>query len=221
MIEGQIEGQRRLSRNRVFFVVPMVLLGLSTALLVWAVVQDNLPPLTRTSWPWRLTLLDVQSACNATVVAAGLVFARAQYARAVQPLLSARGEVLPGGPDGGPKWTAFVWNGSPHSAVLHTPRYRLVLRDEGTTPQRWMSKREVEVMLDSRSLQRHRDYRLTEIGPAAGLPVLDGYPLGYFSEAAMAVVSELWVRVRVTAQSGDVYQRDLPCLRGATPEALR
>ncbi|WP_274556568.1 hypothetical protein [Streptomyces spiramyceticus] len=59
-------------------------------MLVWEVVRSNLSPGAREDWPWKLELLDGQTLGSLIAVGAGVVFARAQYARTARPILGRR-----------------------------------------------------------------------------------------------------------------------------------
>jgi hypothetical protein len=92
------EAHVRVHRNFLYFVVPIILFGFSAAFLGWSILRLNLPSALLSKWPWRVQLLDVESATTATTIAGGLIFARAQYATSVRPMIGWTGR---GGQDQG------------------------------------------------------------------------------------------------------------------------
>lgn len=147
------EPQRRVLRNTALFKVPVVLLGLTASVLVWSVVRVNVPASAGDSWPWKLELLDVQSATTATTVTAGLIFARAQYASAVRPMIGWVGYVVEVSELSEPlAWTVRLVNGAGAAAQIHDPMYRVVLRGDRqrgarVAASRWMSRDEAVSVL--------------------------------------------------------------------------
>lgn len=220
------DGQRRIRRNRVFFAVPLAFLGVAGVLLIWAVLQANMAPAAKKSWPWRLTLLDVQTAGNAVVVTTGLVLARAQYARAVRPTLAWSGEIVKSGPGGRPTWTVWLRNASSHSVTLQPLAYRLLLCppniDAATDSTGWVTRTEAIATLAQRGLRHRSEYGLTEMGPAGLSPGMGerGVTLAFLSREAVAVIEELFIRVRAVDEAGDTHERVVQCLRGSARQAL-
>jgi hypothetical protein len=67
-----------IKRSRLFFTVPVVIIGLLAVNLVWEILRDNLSAHTLMSWPYRFTIMD--NATTATVLAVFISFIR-WYAR--------------------------------------------------------------------------------------------------------------------------------------------
>ncbi|WP_236568169.1 hypothetical protein [Streptomyces sp. MBT58] len=70
--------QRVVRRNRVLSGLLTWLVHLSLLLLAYSVWRENAPDTLTDSWPWKLQLLDVQSATTAAVGSLGASLARAQ-----------------------------------------------------------------------------------------------------------------------------------------------
>ncbi|MFH8376721.1 hypothetical protein ACH4A7_24660 [Streptomyces cyaneofuscatus] len=71
------ESQRVVRRNRVFSGLVTWLAYLSLLLLAYSVWRENAPDRLTGSWPWKLELLDGQSAATAVVGSMGAALARA------------------------------------------------------------------------------------------------------------------------------------------------
>ncbi|WP_435221234.1 hypothetical protein [Streptomyces sp. Tue6028] len=218
------EPQRRVLRNTALFKVPVVLLGLTASMLVWSVVRANVPASARGSWPWKLALLDVQSATTATTVTAGLIFARAQYASAVRPMIGWVGYVV----EVAELSESFAWmvrlvNGAGAAAQIHDPKYRVVLRGDAepqgvrVAASSWMSRDEAVVALGTVGLVEGQDYALRVLGPS--FPLSNSSQkhgiLALFTGRAMAEIEELLIRIDATDQVGDTHRRVVHCMQGA------
>jgi hypothetical protein len=205
-----------------FFRLPLLLLAVSSALLLWAVLTANLSDSIRASWPWKLELLDTQSATTATTIAAGLVFARAQYASVVRPLLGWTGGVVKVDEFSSEyAWMVRLVNGASTPSLVNVPEYRLSLKsgpgvdkpEEGP----WVSREKAISALVSAGLLQGRDFELRYIGPAFPLSssTQEAGVVGIFSRRAMEVVDDVLVRVEAADQAGDTHQRIIHCMRGA------
>ncbi|MER8183038.1 hypothetical protein [Kitasatospora sp. NPDC094015] len=223
--------QRVVRRNALLSRLLTAVVVLSVLLLVHSVVRSNLSAGTLTHWPWRLQLLDTQSAATAAVASAGAALARAQYARAVRPALGHTGRAKAGlAPDGRLVWVSELLNAGQDIAVVRQVRY-LVETAPGVDgpapglPARPMAVEAVRVELAAYGLVHGSDYFLPTVGPGWPMAGQSRLLLGWFTERAMAVVEEVSVSVRVVDRVGDTHERTVRCLlaadrapRSATPE---
>ncbi|MEU9759493.1 hypothetical protein [Streptomyces sp. NPDC047985] len=211
------DAQRRIRRSILLFAVPMALLVLLVAVLVWEMVRANVSAGARTEWPWRLQLLDAEALGSLLAVAAGAVLARAQYARTVRPYLGWRatwstGELA----RGVPAWRVGVMNGGQHLAVVESWDCRVVMRDaRDLTP--WCSVPAACDELTGAGLVAGEDFRLIDFG--AGFPLVgagshETVLVGAFSEHFVAQVESVYVRARITDVVGDTHERIMDCMKG-------
>jgi hypothetical protein len=216
--------QTRVHRNTFYYVIPIVLFGISSLLLLWSIIRLNIPDSVRTEWPWKVQLLDIQSATTATTIAGGLVFARAQYATAVRPMISWMSSVI----EAKEFSSEFVWlvrvvNGSTSPASFHYPEYRVILNQKygDRTDQAdpiWISYDEATALLNANGLRYGVDYSMPFTGQGGTpLSVSSQYHLilGIFTQKALRIVDDVLVRVKATDQAGDTHQRIIYCMRGA------
>ncbi|MFK0117236.1 hypothetical protein [Streptomyces sp. NPDC090994] len=185
-------------------------------------VTQNLPSSVRSSWPWKLQLLDTQSATTATTIAASLVFARAQYASVVRPMLGWTGNVVEvAGRSSELAWVVRLVNGTSTAAQVKIADYRVTLNPTAHTspPVRNppMSRDEAISFLESAGLRQHTDFELNYIGPAFPLTnaTVNAGVVGVFTPKAMAVIEDVLVTVDARDQAGDTHQRVIYCMRGA------
>lgn len=212
--------QRVIHRSGLFSRLLFVLLWLALLLLVQALIRQNLPdPLTH-SWPWKLQLLDVQSAVAAVLATGGASLARAQYARTVRPALGYFGRVYADfAPRGQLAWVCHMLNGSQDAAVIADVGYSIAYTPAAQAggardSSGWVQHQAAVASIEACSLVNQEDFHLHLIGP--GLPV-SGHPLlaGWFTEKAMRNVDDVFVRVRVLDRVGDTHERVINLLKGA------
>jgi hypothetical protein len=210
----------RVHRNFLFFVVPIALFTLSLLLLAWSILRLDLPASFLSRWPWKVQLLDVQSATTVATITGGLVFARAQYATSVRPMISWTGRVVKmGGFSSKLVRVVRVMNGSTYPAVFHTPRYRVFLR--GARVQRngapWLSRAEAIDFLAAAGLIYRKDYDLKDFGPR--FPMSNSSQgvgiIALFTVRSMSVIDDVLIEMSATDQAGDTHQRVIFCLLGA------
>ncbi|MGR4884476.1 hypothetical protein ACIPUC_34415 [Streptomyces sp. LARHCF249] len=215
--------QRRIRRNRWLFTAPLVLLCVLAAVLVWEVVRGNISEAGRTHWPWRLQLMSAEPLASLLAVAAGAVLARAQYARAVRPVLGWRSEfeagLLPGS---GKAWQVGILNGGQNNAVLEHVDYHLVLAggpvDVPGSRVEWTGLTALGEQLADAGLRAPVDFRIMYFG--VGYPMVstgshEVIPVGVFSKRFIGEVRALYMRIRVTDGVGDTHERIIDCLKGA------
>ncbi|MFD6423303.1 hypothetical protein [Streptomyces sp. NPDC060198] len=208
--------QRVIRRNGLLSRLTTALVIVSAGLLIYGVWRENAPPGLADHWPWKLRLLDIQSASTALVGSLGASLARAQYARAVRPALGHFGRVTDGlAPEGRLAWTCHVVNGSQDVAVVESLTYRMWLR--GPTPpagaREWVNHAETLRALGAYGLSHRADFSLPSVGRGKPLLAQSPAPVGWFTEAALAVITEMHVRLRVTDRVGDTHERVMNLLR--------
>lgn len=217
MIRSEADGrQHRVSRNLVMFTVPAVIIGLLSAMLVWEVARDNMDPATKAHWPWRLALLDVPSVSNMLALSVGLAFARAQYARVVQPLITwaGRAERNTYGMRGTHVWVVHIANGSTHNARLEEVRYQVIGAQDGEAGG-WLAHDNVVSRLEQLGLVLGKDFDLNTLGAGA---MLGSAYAGRFSLAAVGALDDVRMRIRVIDGVGDHHERVVRCLFAAGAE---
>jgi hypothetical protein len=215
-------------RSPLYYTLPIALFVLTLLLLIWAVVQENIPAPQHSTWPWRLDFLDIQSATTAATITGGLVFARAQYEAAVSPMISWMGSIV----EGDELSEKLVWlvraiNGSTFPAIFHSLEYSVRLKStsdgqendghESAEVTEWTSHSVALEKISSAGLVRGVDYDLPESGHRFPLSVASPYHLVLciLTAKAMQEIEDILIKVNVTDQAGDTHQRIIYCLRGA------
>ncbi|MEU9008904.1 hypothetical protein AB0D12_03785 [Streptomyces sp. NPDC048479] len=205
---------RKIGTSLVTFWYPMILVCALSVIMIWEIVRTNLTS-SRGSGVWDFTILDRQSAANLLAVAMGLTFARAQYARAVRPLIgwSATPRENDYGMTSRHIWYVEMANGGTHNVAVNEVHYRLGYRN--ATQSQWVGHYTAVQLLENHGLQIGTDFDLNTIGQGA---VLGSVYIGRFSEKATREIGDVELRVRVTDAVGDRHERTLHCLRGAETE---
>ncbi|MEU4352904.1 hypothetical protein [Streptomyces sp. NPDC023838] len=206
---------RKIGRSFVLFKIPMGLTILLVLVLLWEIVRVNLQPTARESGIGHLAILDRSSAASLLAVAMGLTFARAQYARAVRPLIGwvAEAESNSFGMNGRYIWHVKMGNGGAHCVAVDEVSYRL--RHRQGWGGEWVDHQSMVQGLERLHLEIGKDFDLNTIGRGA---VLGTVYVGRFSEQATKELQDFEIRVRVTDAAGDRYERTLHCLKGAETE---
>jgi hypothetical protein len=214
-------GRRRRSRRSFwFFSIPLMFLGISASLLMWAIVRANLPPSVDSQWPWRVQLLDIGSATTMTTVTAGLVLARAQFASAVRPVPAYTGRVARvRGFSSRYVWVVRVLNNSASPAGFHSLEYCVTLQSQpakkfGNPDRRWGTREEAIRILERIGLRDQIDFDLRLFW---GFSLSNSSPiaLGIFSTKAMGLIEDITIRMVITDQAGDSRPWTMACLTGA------
>jgi len=208
--------QRVVRRSRLFSTFIRSLAGVSIALLVFAIVQKNLPG-SATGWPWKLQLLDVPTATTATLGTVGAVIARAQFARSVQPVLSCEGQVVANlAPNGVLVWRCTITNAASSVAVVTDACYWVELAPgAGPAPQRWLTHGETVELLTSLHQTPYKDFSLALTSTGAAYAPQAHIEAGWFTAKTMDVVADAFMRIRVSDRAGDIHERTLSLLKGA------
>ncbi|MFC8829822.1 hypothetical protein ACFT9I_31335 [Streptomyces sp. NPDC057137] len=212
--------QRRVRRSRLLFMAPLVLLGILVVILLWEVVRSNMSAEARLDWPWRLRILEPDPLGSLLAVAAGAVFARAQYARTVRPYLGWRASWEQGDlRSEGAAWRVGILNGGQHTAVIESYDFRVVPAggtEDGETS--WVDAQGAGAVLTAAGLTAGEDYLLVTFGPGFPLVGTGNYEtvlVGAFSKRVVDQVDALYLRVRVTDAVGDSHERIVNCLKAA------
>ncbi|WP_257140400.1 MULTISPECIES: hypothetical protein [Streptomyces] len=211
--------QRVVRRNRVFSRLLTCMVYLSLLLLAYSVWRTNAPDTLTDSWPWKLELLDGQSATTAVVGSMGAALARGQYARAVRPALGYYGRATAGiAPDDRLVWACHVVNAAQDVAVVDGIAYRVVLTgdaDPTDDETGWVDRQQAKRAIEERGPVDRSDFSLHFISADKPLPAQGLMLIGWFTEEAMAEVRDVHVRLRVTDRVGDTHERIIDVLKGA------
>ncbi|MET8954672.1 hypothetical protein ACWEO4_00095 [Streptomyces sp. NPDC004393] len=217
--------QHRVHRSPLLFTAPVVLLALLSLLMVWEMVRGNVSPQLRAQWPWRFSLLTPEALSNLLAVSLGFVFARAQYARTVRPIIGWSGHVSTSVRAMNSKfvWVVDIRNGGIHSAILENADYYVQPKGEhiAATDIPWQGYEEAVAALESLGLRIGKDFDLNPIGSGSPLGVPSGERGMYtarLSVPAISLLDNFYLRIRVIDAVGDTHERILHCLRGAEVE---
>ncbi|MER5276957.1 hypothetical protein ABT025_14510 [Streptomyces sp. NPDC002809] len=213
--------QQVVRRNGLFSRLLLALAGVALLLLCYSVVRENLPDRLTATWPWKLRLLDVQSATTAAVGTLGVSLARAQYARAVRPALGHFGRAMAGlAPGGRLAWGCHLINGAQDVAITQDISYQVRFTESsapagGRGVSEWGSSQEATAAIESLGIEHGEDFKLDFVGPGRPIPAEGLMFLGWFTEAAMRKVESVLVRIRVVDRVGDTHERCINLLKGA------
>lgn len=198
-----------------------VLVCIAVALLLHSVVRENFSGSLTREWPWKLKLLDLQSASACVLTTAGAMGARAQYARAVRPALGYSGRVKADiAPDGQLAWICTLFNGGQDMAVITEVSYWIEFTTEARVcgaPQThtWMTREEVMRSVRGRGLEHRRDMMLTFLDQGWPVHGQGRLFLGWFTGTAMRELENVFLRLRVEDRVGDTHERTVNLLKGA------
>ncbi|WNI24580.1 hypothetical protein [Streptomyces sp. ITFR-16] len=220
MEEPQWE-QRRISTSGKTLRWPRALLVFALVNLSWEVVKSNLNSGVRDDWPWRLSVLDASTCAAVVALLAGIILTRTQLSQTMQPTLSWSARKGRSNEIGDSLRTVFLINAGGGRSVVQSVAYRIqaspACPDNPALPAGWVSWRTTIDALTSLGLDRDQDYFLLHLGRGAAVPMTntgrEGMELLALGPRAHERLSVLDVRVQVTDLLGDVYERDLQCLR--------
>lgn len=214
-------GQRVVHRNPIFSRLIWILAAIAVLLLGQCLVRQNVTGDMARSWPWRLQLLDVQSAVTAVLGTVGAGLARAQYALAVRPALGGVGSVTADvAPNGQPAWLFGIVNGSQDVAVVDRMEFWIeftatAVAAGASNPGEWIGQPEAVGRVEAVGQVSNKDFRLKLI--TTGFPLVGGVsiPFAWFTEKSMREIGEMYARIRVVDRLGDTHERVLSLLKGA------
>ncbi|WP_457028006.1 hypothetical protein [Kitasatospora sp. P5_F3] len=208
--------QRVVRRNVLLSRLLTALAVLALVILIYGTVRENLPPRLLNDWPWRLKLMDGQSATAAALATTGAALARAQYARTVRPALGFFGRAVAGvAPEERIAWQGHLQNAAQDVAVITEVRYLVTFAEPTGGQAGWVEMQRAAELIAERGAVVGHDFRLSLIGAGRPLPAQGRAMLGWFTAEAMAVVESVWIRVRVTDRVGDTHERVMDLLVGA------
>ncbi|MEU6528502.1 hypothetical protein ABZ869_04825 [Streptomyces sp. NPDC046928] len=192
--------------SRALIAVAAVAFGLLIYAVIWSNQQDELPQ-----------LLDVQSATTAVLGTTGAILARGQYARAVRPSIGWFGRVTAdAAPAGRLAWICYAVNGAQDSCTVSDVGYQVVLTGDPVSDSgRWTSMEHATSAMEGRGLTSGSHFHLNLISPGQPITADRRLYVGWFTEAAMAEVRDVYVRLRVVDRVGDTHERVLELMRGA------
>ncbi|MER5636755.1 hypothetical protein ABT095_07365 [Kitasatospora sp. NPDC002227] len=218
---GMESKQRVVRRNALLSRLLNAAAAAMLALLVYSVVQDNLSDQLQHSWPWRLRLLDVQSATTAALAVLGACLARAQYARTVRPALGHSGRAVDGvAPFGQRAWACVLTNAAQDVAVISDIAFLVTFvpaapGEQPPEPSPWGTALQAIGRITAEGLELRKDFMLTVMTAGVPVPSQGMLFLGWFTERAMRVVDEVYIRVQVVDRVGDTHERIIACLKAA------
>ncbi|MFF1845243.1 hypothetical protein ACFVW9_26540 [Streptomyces sp. NPDC058217] len=213
--------QRVIRRSGLFSRLLLVLVGLTLLLLGYTLLRENLPDRLTRTWPWKLKLLDVQSAVAAVLATGGATLARAQYARTIRPALGFFGRVVADvAPDNQLAWVCHLFNGGQEVAVTADLSYRIEYTstahaDGAMDASEWVTQQAATASIEVRGLLNRQDFALHLVGPGRPIPGEQLQILGWFTEKAMREIENVFVRVQVFDRVGDTHERVINLLKGA------
>ncbi|WP_133260176.1 hypothetical protein [Streptacidiphilus pinicola] len=76
----------------------------------------------------------------------------------------------------------------------------------------WISREAAEAAAEPRGLANREDYRFTSLGPNGVISADSRIRLAWFTEPALAAMTDVYIRVTVLDRVGDLHQRTVPCL---------
>lgn len=221
--------QRRISTSGRTLRWPRALLWCALANLAWEIVKANLNPGVRDDWPWRLTVLDASTCAAVVALLAGIIVTRAQLSQTMQPVLGWSGVKGHSSELADSLRTVSLVNAGGGRAVVRSVAYRIQAsptRSDGTAiPSAWVSRTTVIAALGSLGLTGGDDYFLLHFGAGAAVPMTnvrkEGVELLALGPKALEELAALDIRIQVIDVLGDVYERDLQCIRPIPAPATR
>ncbi|GAA1359085.1 hypothetical protein [Streptomyces beijiangensis] len=219
--------QRVIHRSGLFSRLLLVLVGLALLLLSYTLLRENLPQRLLRTWPWKLKLLDIQSAVAGVLATGGATLARAQYARTIRPALGFFGRVIADvAPGVQLAWVSHFYNGGQGVAVTEDLSYWIdytssARADGATNSSAWVTHQVATASIESRGLLNREDFALHVVGRGRPIPGQQLQLLSWFAEKAMREVESVFVRLRVVDQVGDTHERVINVLKAADRSPTR
>ncbi|MFE9484982.1 hypothetical protein ACFYNF_00800 [Streptomyces sp. NPDC006641] len=196
-------------------------MGLTLLLLGYTLLQENLPERLTHTWPWKLKLLDIQSAVAAVLATGGAALARAQYARTIRPAIGYFGRVIADiTPNHQLAWACQLFNGGQEVVVTVDLRYWVnytstAQANGATDSSEWVTHQVATASIESCGLVNRRDFTLHVVGSGRPIPGQHLQHLGWFTEKAMREVENVFIRVHVLDRVGDTHERVINMLKAA------
>ncbi|MFI6960288.1 hypothetical protein [Streptomyces sp. NPDC050255] len=219
--------QRRISTSGRTLRWPRALLLFALLDLTWEIVKANLNTPVRDDWPWRLTVLDASTCAAVVALLAGIIVTRTQLSQTMQPVLGWSGVKGRSSELADSLRTVSLVNAGGGRAVVRSVAYRIqaspTRSDSAVSPSGWVSRAAAIRSLASLGLTRGEDYFMLHLGSGAAVPMTnvrsEGMELVALGPKALEELSALDIRIQVIDVLGDVYERDLQCIRPASSVA--
>lgn len=208
-------GPVRVERHRGLDVWPVRLLAFLVAVLVWAILRENLPPSWVSRWPWKLTLLGAAPAAALVGGLLALIATRRQLTLTVEPHLgwaSSRDASIILGKD--TAWRVVVTNSGGGRAIVQQVRYRVAKVGQVVDDQPWVTVDAARAELVALGLVEDQDFALRRIGAGAGMGVGKDYGVEVLAlnVKGLECVCAVDVCVRYQSATRDTYERVMPLL---------
>ncbi|MGW2658472.1 hypothetical protein ACWC1D_33095 [Streptomyces sp. NPDC001478] len=213
--------QRRVSASGRTLRWPRALLVFALINLTWEIIKANLNEESLRSWPWRLTVLDASTCAAVVALLAGIIVTRTQLSQTMQPVLSWSGFEGHSDEVSHSQRTVTLANAGGGRAVVRSVTYRIqaspAYADSAAIPSGWVSWDNAVTAMDSLGLTWEDDYFILHLGPGGAVPmtntVRDGTELLALNPRSLERLTAFDIRVQVRDALGDVYERDLQCVR--------
>ncbi|MFG3640339.1 hypothetical protein ACGF3C_08740 [Micromonospora sp. NPDC047762] len=210
--------QKIVRRRRTLFLLPIVVTAFVSILLFWEIVRQNLPAGMTSHWPWKLRVLDLQSAATIVTVFFLYLVTRAQYAQTVRPaigwginLAESEEAAFPFSHEDN-VLRLSIFNAAANLAIVRSVEYRIAF--SGSENPSWIGYDKLRSSLSTVGLLSHIDYFLYFVG--------EGYPLGTGTAERPSTGGTIKVdallkfrvfdlKIQVIDAVGDVHERILPC----------
>ncbi|WP_433528879.1 hypothetical protein ACQPYA_21430 [Micromonospora sp. CA-263727] len=193
-------------RSPIFVALPVAIMCLLATNFVWESVRENVAETALAQWPLRFSLMDRPSTANLLGLFGGLMLARAQYARSIQPNFGYAWRAAGGDPY---DWSLHFFNGGPGHAKILSVVYRVrFFLDPSDAEPEWIEMPDLQSMLASHGITR-ADADLLWLGRAPLVPqqrAEDGFLLGSFNYRALSLVDQLEIRILASDAAGDRHQ---------------
>jgi hypothetical protein len=218
---------RVIRRSRLFFTVPIIIITVTGANLIWETIRANLDSGTLATWPFRFTILGDSTTATVLAVFVSLFMGRLQWARALRPSvgMAIDDEGIQFRPDS-EKWRIWTYNAGPGGAVFGGISYyvRFIDQSDGDGPINWVPLSVVNDQLRSRQLVDGIDYFIRWNTRGAPFPAVknysEGMQLAWFTVKALTQIRVLDARLRYVDSLGDVHEKVIPIMQRLPSVAL-
>ena len=204
--------QRVVRRSTMSVMLPVVLLSVLSANMIWAILVGNAAVLHLDRDP-TLVLTDTNTAANLLALGIAYVIARSQWAKLYRPsiafaiddegkMFAATSEI----------WRCWMSNAGPGGAVFVRYDWQIGFIDDGPDARlEWQPVADVIRSLSAKGPVDGTSFSIRDFGAGAVFPVTnrydDGVQFAWFSVDTLALIRSLNVRVRVRDHIGDWHER--------------
>jgi hypothetical protein len=185
------------------------MLGLN---FIFEVIRNNTDPARRASGILAFTMLDISTTATLLGVVGGLFFARLQWSRANRPYISYA--ILDDNAEfsaNSTKWTVFIQNSGPGTAIAE--QFRYVVQFTGEPMSVPITLDEINTAMKSRGLVDGLDYFVREQGRGAAYAPTntpEGWTkICWFTVKALAELEKIDIVIQVRDGMGDRHERRL------------